>query len=173
MQTGGMDLKSDLELIAIQERELVLPRFDEDVAWELGSRIRDLAVSRGLQIVIEIRRTGQLLFYCALKGTSPDNADWVRRKSNSVARFYKSSYALGLGLKEIDSTLEERYQLSPADYAAHGGSFPLQVAATGYVGSVTVSGLPQRADHQLVVEALCLHLGRDFSLFRLPEPAAA
>jgi uncharacterized protein (UPF0303 family) len=34
---------------------------------------------------------------------------------------------------------------------------------------VTVSGLPQRADHELVVEALCLHLGRDYQQFKLPD----
>jgi uncharacterized protein (UPF0303 family) len=166
-----MEVSSDLEIIAMQERELLLPQFDEDVAWEIGSRIRELALSRNLQVVIEIRRPGQLLFYSALKGTAPDNAEWVRRKSNSVARFYRSSYAIGLGLGEIKSTLSEKYELSMTDYAAHGGSFPLRVTTAGYVGSVTVSGLPQRADHQLVVEALCLHLGRDFQKFKLPEPA--
>ena len=166
-----MEVSSDLEIIAMQERELLLPQFDEDVAWEIGSRIRDLALSRNLQVVIEIRRPGQLLFYSALKGTAPDNAEWVRRKSNSVARFYRSSYAIGLGLRETKSTLSEKYELSMTDYAAHGGSFPLRVTTAGYVGSVTVSGLPQRADHQLVVEALCLHLGRDFQQFKLPEPA--
>ena len=93
-----MEGSSDLEIIAMQERELLLPHFDEDVAWEIGSRIRELALSRNLQVVIEIRRPGQLLFYSALKGTAPDNAEWVRRKSNSVARFYRSSYAIGLGL---------------------------------------------------------------------------
>src|SRR6516165_11042105 len=165
-----MDTISDLELIARQERELLLPHFDENVAWEIGTRIRELAVSRHSPVVIEIRRPGQLLFYSALKGTAPDNAEWARRKSNSVARFYRSSYAIGLGLREIKSTLSEKYELSTTDYAAHGGSFPLRGATAGYVGSVTVSGLPQRADHQLVVEVLCLHLGRDFQQFKLPEP---
>ena len=166
-----MEQSSDLEIIAMQERELLLPQFDEDVAWELGSRIRNLALSRNLPVVIEIRRPGQLLFYSALRGTAPDNAEWARRKSNSVTRFYRSSYAIGLSLREIKSTLSEKYELSTADYAAHGGSFPLRVTTAGYVGSVTVSGLPQRADHQLVVEALCLHLGRDFQQFKLREPA--
>jgi uncharacterized protein (UPF0303 family) len=41
------------------------------------------------------------------------------------------------------------------------------------VGSVTVSGLPQRADHELVVEALCGLLGREYAELRLPsEPAS-
>jgi uncharacterized protein (UPF0303 family) len=164
-----MEKTGDLELIAMQERDLLLPQFDEEVAWEIGTRIRELAVSRNLNVVIEIRRPGQLLFYSALKGTTPDNAEWVRRKSNSVTRFHKSSYAIGLGLRETKSTLSEKFELSGSDYAAHGGSFPLRVATAGYVGSVTVSGLPQRADHELVVEALCLHLGRDFQQFKLPD----
>ena len=42
----------------------------------------------------------------------------------------------------------------------------------GIVGSVTVSGLPQRDDHNLVVEALCALLGKDFAALRLgPETA--
>jgi uncharacterized protein (UPF0303 family) len=167
-----MDQISDLELIARQERELLLPHFDENVAWEIGTRIRELAVSRNSPVVIEIRRPGQLLFYSALARATPDNAEWVRRKSNSVARFHQSSYAIGLHLREIKSTLSDKYEVSAADYAAHGGSFPLRVATAGYVGSATVSGLPQRADHELVVEALCLYLGRDFQQFKLPDPTS-
>ena len=36
------------------------------------------------------------------------------------------------------------------------------------VGSVTVSGLPQRADHELAIEALCAVLGRDYAELKLP-----
>ena len=39
-------------------------------------------------MVIDVRRFGQPLFYAALDGTTPDNAEWVRRKSNVVARFH-------------------------------------------------------------------------------------
>jgi uncharacterized protein (UPF0303 family) len=167
-----MALSDDLEKIATQERELHLPRLDAETAWELGTRIRSLATERGLNLVIDVRRFGQPLFYTALNGTTPDNAEWVRRKSNVVARFHRSSYAVGITTKSKGTTLLERYGLPVADYASDGGSFPLHVEGAGIVGSVTVSGLPQRDDHNLVVEALCAMLGRDFTALRLPPESA-
>jgi uncharacterized protein (UPF0303 family) len=162
-----MGLSEDLERIAMQERELRLSRLDAHVAWELGVRLRALAEERGLAVVIDVRRFGQPLFYAALEGTTPDNLEWVRRKSNVVARFHRSSYAVGLGLEKKNTSLTESQGLPQADYATHGGSFPLNVEGAGVVGSVTVSGLPQRADHELVVEALCGLLGRNLAELRL------
>jgi uncharacterized protein (UPF0303 family) len=101
----------------------------------------------------------------------PDNAEWVRRKGNTVQRFHRSSYAIGLELRQKNSNLQDRYSLSLSDYAAHGGAFPLTVATAGVIGSLTVSGLPQREDHELVVEALCSHLGQDYRELALPKAA--
>lgn len=164
-----MGLAEDIERIALQERTLRLPRLDARISWELGARLKSMAEERGLSVVIDVRRFGQPLFYAALEGTTPDNPEWVRRKSNIVARYHRSSYGMGLNLKMKGQTLEERGH-SIADFAAHGGSFPLHVDGAGIVGSVTVSGLPQRDDHELVVEALCAMLGRDYAALKLgPE----
>jgi uncharacterized protein (UPF0303 family) len=163
-----MALSEDLEKIAEQERQLVLPRLDAGIAWELGSRLRALAHERGLAVVIDVRRFGQPLFYAAMDGTTPDNPEWVRRKSNVVAHFHRSSYAVGLREKMMGVTLAESQGLPLADFATHGGSFPLTVSGAGVVGSITVSGLPMRADHELVVEVLCAFLGRDYATLRLP-----
>jgi uncharacterized protein (UPF0303 family) len=162
-----MGFSEDMERLALQERTLLLQQLDARVAWELGLRLRTMAEERGLAVVIDVRRFGQPLFYAALEGTTPDNAEWVRRKSNVVARFHRSSYAVGLGLQQKNSSLTESQGLPLADYATHGGSFPLAVTGAGVVGSATVSGLPQRADHELVVEALCLLLGRGYAELRL------
>jgi len=167
-----MGINEDLDRIALEEQELRFPHFDMKSAWELGTRLRTLALERGLKVVIDVRRFGQPLFYAALEGTTPDNVEWVRRKSNVVARFHRSSYAVGLTQKQKGTTLLEAYGLPIADYAEHGGSFPLAVAGAGVVGSVTVSGLPQREDHSLIIEVLCAMLGRDHDKLRLdPEPA--
>jgi uncharacterized protein (UPF0303 family) len=164
-----MGLEEDIDRVAEQERDLRLSQLDAHVAWELGTLIRKFAQERGLSVVVDVRRFGQPLFYCALEGTTPDNPEWVRRKSNVVARYHRSSYGMGLSLKKKGQTLEERGH-AIADFAAHGGSFPLHVEGAGIVGCVTVSGLPQRADHELVVEALCTLLGRDYQALKLgPE----
>jgi uncharacterized protein (UPF0303 family) len=165
-----MGLTEDLERIALQEKELALPRLDADTAWKLGSKLRAMAGERNLAVVIDVRRFSQPLFYAAMDGTTPDNIEWVRRKSNVVARFHRSSYAVGLHEKQKGQTIYESQGLSLTEYATHGGSFPLNVQGAGIVGSVTVSGLPMRQDHELVIEALCELLGRDYATLKLaPE----
>ena len=72
---------------------------------------------------------------------------------------------------EVGANLFEKYALSMSDYAAHGGSFPITVPSAGVIGSVIVSGLPQRVDHELVVEALCVETGKDYSKLALPTPS--
>ncbi|MFB9947282.1 heme-degrading domain-containing protein [Rhizobium puerariae] len=162
-----MALEDDIAKIAEQEKALVFDRFDLTTAWDLGSLLRHMAVERGLGVAIDVRLHSMPAFHAALPGTSADNEGWVRRKRNLVLRFFQSSYAIGRKLAQLEATVEEKYGLSFADYAAHGGSFPINVAGVGCIGAVTVSGLPQREDHNLVVEALARMLGKDISILRL------
>jgi uncharacterized protein (UPF0303 family) len=164
-----MSTAEDLAQIARQESELIFTHFDYDTAWHLGLTLRELALARKQRIVIDIRRFGQPhqpLFYTALGGT-PDNSRWVQRKSNVVARFHRSSYAIGLALEQANRTFADRYNLPDEDYAAHGGCFPINITGTGIIGAVTISGLTQREDHNLAVEALCLELHKDHDSLRL------
>jgi uncharacterized protein (UPF0303 family) len=163
-----MGLQEDLDRIALQERELILPSLDADIAWQIGSKLRAIAAERRLPVVIDVRRFGHPLFYAAMDGTTPDNPEWVRRKSNVVARFHHSSYTAALNEKLKGKTIYVSQGLPLADFATHGGSFPIRVTNAGIVGSITVSGLPMRQDHELVVEALCAVLGRDYNDLKLP-----
>jgi uncharacterized protein (UPF0303 family) len=164
-----MPIPEDIARIALQEQQLQFSGFDEETAWRLGSSVRAMAVERKLSLVVDVRRFGQPLFYVALAGTTPDNVEWVRRKSNVTARFHRSSYAIGREMEQKKSNLFDRYGLPIADYASHGGSFPLRVLGAGVIGSITVSGLPERSDHQLAVEALCRELQKPFESLRLDE----
>ena len=153
-----MAISDDLERLVAQEERLRFPTFSEETAWELGTKLRDLAQARKLPIVIDIRLANRQLFHSALPGSTPDNPEWVRRKSNVVLRYLKSSYRVGRELAAKNDTLDQHRGVSPLDYAPHGGSFPIYVEAAGIIGAITISGLPQRDDHNLVVEALASFL---------------
>ncbi|WP_369185228.1 heme-degrading domain-containing protein [Streptomyces sp. Y1] len=140
----------DIAELERQHRELQLPSADLDDTWRLGSLIVAVARERALAVTVDIRHGEQQAFHAALPGTSPDNDDWIRRKAAVVRRFGEASYLVG----ERYRAKGRAFDLDPAHYAAHGGSFPLLVRGTGMVGTVTVSGLPQLADHRLVTECL-------------------
>lgn len=153
------DIDHDLELIADQERLLRFEHLDEDVTWALGNSIRDAALAKGVAVAIEIRLARETVFFCCMRGTVPAHADWARRKRNAVELLRQSSYAIGLEAKRDGSSPIDKMALSPRDHVAHGGSFPLRLRGGQCVGVVTVSGLPQRADHILVVDVLAAFCG--------------
>ncbi|GAC1554617.1 MAG: heme-degrading domain-containing protein [Herpetosiphon sp.] len=154
-------MQGDADLARIKEQEQLLQftRFDATTAWEIGCRLKAAAEAEAVAVAIEIRLAGQTLFFYAMPGTDPTNTDWARRKRNTVDLFHCSSYALGLALKQEQTTLEAKLGLPTRDYASHGGSFPLSIASVGCVGTITVSGLPQREDHALITSVLAGYLG--------------
>lgn len=165
-----MSLAGDIAQLKLQEERLRFPHFNEADAWALGSMMQAEALARKLPLVIDIRHAGRPLFYAALAGSEADNPNWVRRKSNSTLRAHKSSYRIGRELLQKSETVSDR-GWDPGEHAAHGGSFPIHVIGTGVIGAVTVSGIPQREDHNFTVEMLCCFLGVDHDALRLkPEP---
>ena len=158
--------KEDIARIKQQEAALVLPAFSKEIAWQIGSIARELALSRGAVIGLEIRVAGSPVFLTLLDGTPPNVTHWLRRKANTVALFDSSSYRLFLQLASKQQTLA-RHALPEAEYAHDGGGFPLRVAHAGLIGSIAVSGLDQRADHEFAVETLCLYLKKDYKALAL------
>ena len=155
-------MATDLDLIAEQERLLRFTAFDPDTAWQLGNLLHAALKARNAGGTAEIELAGQLLFACTTPGAKPDQANWIRRKRNTVHRFERSSYGVGRELARDSQTLESAHGLSETDHAAHGGGFPLWLSIDGApvcAGTIIVSGLPQREDHNLVVAALAQHLG--------------
>jgi uncharacterized protein (UPF0303 family) len=167
-----MTIDQDLKKIGLQEKRLQFKHFDAEVAWAIGTALKAEAEKRRVAVAIDIELAGHPLFSYAMPGTAPDNLDWIRRKRNVVMRYHHSSYAVGLKHEKAQTTLQGRSGLELRDYAPHGGCFPIFLAGTGCVGTITVSGLPQRDDHMLVVSVLQEYLrltGEDLAL----DPPAA
>ncbi|MQY13941.1 hypothetical protein SRB5_41010 [Streptomyces sp. RB5] len=148
------DLNALIAELWEQEQRLRFTRFDNDDAWALGSLLAELALTREAAVTVDIHRGAQQLFHRALPGTSADNDAWLARKRRVVERYAASSYLVGTRFRAKGTTFEASARLDADLYAAHGGAFPVYVRDVGCVGVVGVSGLPQAADHALVVEGL-------------------
>lgn len=156
-----MSTKSDIEKIIVQEKALVFSAFDEENAFGLGNVLRKLALAESLPVIVDVRFWDRPLYYAALPGSTAGNFEWARRKINAVRAYQKSTYRMFLEQGASARVFGADHGLDPADYAIAGGAFPIRVKAVGVVGAVTVSGLPQRDDHNLVVRGLCMYLGGD------------
>ena len=132
---------------------LILPRFDESVALDLGLRLVDLARARNLPVVIDIRDANRTYFHAAMPGSAPLNDLWARRKSATALIFHEASLLVGRKNAAKGETVA-KHGLDPAHHADHGGAVPLRVQGGVVAAVATVSGLPQVDDHKLVVEAI-------------------
>lgn len=144
-----------LAKILRQEQLLQFDAFDNDQALEIGLKLVGMARANKQSVAIDITQDGSQLFFHRMPGTTRDNADWIRRKSNLVKRTGHSSLYTHT---EVTTRGGDIDALDAREYAAHGGSFPLTIRGEGMVGTITVSGLPGPQDHALVVQALKQYL---------------
>lgn len=154
MTTDIPGLGDRIAALEAENRNLLLDSFTNADAWRLGSRIRDLALERGLGVAIDIWRGEQQLFHAALDGSSADNDSWLRRKAAVVCRYDAASLLVGYRFIAKGQDFNAQTQLPFQEYAAHGGAVPVRVRGVGLVGTAAVSGLAGTEDHALVVEAL-------------------
>lgn len=166
-----MASEADARMVRAQEAALVFDRFDDDTAFAIGKAIRDEAAAKGRAIAIDIRLWSRPLFYASMAGTTAENADWLRRKGNTVRRYGCSTY------RHVADGQSQNYQfpawrnLDPTEYVAAGGGFPITVKGAGPIGAICVSGLTDRDDHNVIVAALCAHLGKDPGPLTLAPPS--
>lgn len=141
-----------------QEQQAQFQGFSEEIAFDFGSVIFGIARGRRAPVVVNIRTADRALFHAAMPGATPDNDEWVRRKSNVVLRYHQSSLLFGDTLALKGRVINPDMGIDLMNYASHGGSFPIRVKKAGVVAAVTVSGLPQLDDHRMIVEALDQYL---------------
>ncbi len=148
----------EIRILQMQEADLQFSAFNADVAWTLGSRMRELALPAPKPVAIGIWMAATMLFYSGTRGITAGNEDWLRRKRNTVMRLGRSTMLIGTELAKSGSTLEAKQAMPAADYVAHGGGFPVLLQGSGCVGAMVVSGLTQHEDHALIVTALSEYL---------------
>lgn len=157
------DLTQLIATVEEQERRLQFATFTNADALALGLLVVELALERELPVAIDITRGQQQLFHVALAGTAAHNDVWIARKTRTVRELGHSSFLAGLRAKLAGNVFDEAPWIDARQFSGHGGCFPVNVIDVGLVGTVTVSGLPQAADHALAVEAIEIFLSRGSS----------
>lgn len=147
-----------LAILRKQEQMAQFQGFSEEIAFDFGSVVYGIARGRRSPVVVNIRTSDRVLFHAAMPGATPDNDEWVRRKSNVVLRYHQSSLQFGDTLALKGRIINPDMGIDMMNFAGHGGSFPIRVKKAGVVAAVTVSGLPQLDDHRMIVEALDQYL---------------
>jgi uncharacterized protein (UPF0303 family) len=150
-----------LDTIKRQEQALQFTSFDNDAALAIGNKIVEMAKADKVAVTVDVTVNRNPLFFHAMAGTSPNNADWIRRKSNLVNRTGHASFYVHTEAVNAGRDFDNLPTFDSKDYAAHGGSFPIVVKGTGPIGTITVSGLAGVDDHAMVVRALKWYLKAD------------
>lgn len=143
-----------LESLAAEQEDLLLDSFSYDFAWALGVAIRACAEAIRAPVAIEISHGQTPVFMSLLPGATLDNLDWTARKRAVAHRFHRSSLAMRLEAEKAGFDFNERFRLSKEAYVASGGGIPLILRNGTLIGTAAVSGLPDTADHQLIVDGL-------------------
>ena len=158
----------DLKIIAEQEAKLVFDRFDEDVAYAIGSLIREEGKAIGKGLVAGVFTWDRTLFWGATAGSTSANWSWGTRKVGLVKAMFKSSYRVVLERGDKPRLLEPQWGMEPTQYAIAGGAFPIRVNGVGIIGAVAVSGLHERDDHEFARSAIARVLGLESTAYALP-----
>ncbi|AQW92077.1 heme-binding protein [Elizabethkingia anophelis] len=135
-------------------RRIELDSFSNRIAFDMGVKIIDLAKSRNQHIAVEVCRLNHTIFLYVDDTLPVDKHNWLRRKANIARQFEESSLSVKNDLKEGNMNLEKTFGLDEKDFLAKGGAIPIFVKNGGMIAVVTVSGLHDEEDHNIIIEAL-------------------
>lgn len=155
-----MDTKKMIGILEEQERLLRFKNVDFNMLADLCMRICSRIENMGKSAYIRADLNGILVFALCMPGATYNNEDWARRKSNLTLRYSISSLHATLNMKENGKTLEI-CGMDNADYGLSGGSFPILLESGIAVGSITVSGMTEWEDHQVIADVLAEELGME------------
>ncbi|MCH4886445.1 heme-binding protein [Acidaminobacter sp. JC074] len=128
-----------------------IDKFSNRIAFEIGKKVIELALSRDQKIGLLIERLNHPVMFYMMDGLSKDKVNWLYRKSNAVKHFEMSTKDLQEKIKE-DMVLSSKYGLDLSDYTCVPGGLPLFLD-DNLIGVISVTGLSPDEDHALAVEA--------------------
>ena len=135
-------------------KKIELDSFSNSMALDMGLRIIELAKTREQHVAVEISRLNHTIFLYIDDNLTMDTHNWLRRKANVAKQFEESSLSVKNDLQNGNMTLEKTFGLNEKDFLAKGGSIPIFVKSAGMIAIITVSGLQDEKDNDIIIEAL-------------------
>lgn len=136
-----------------------LPAFTRDDAIDLGLIAVELVRERAANLAVRIVLRGEEVFVAKLGTTGTDNDPWLAGKAAVAERFAEPSLLVRRRHEAAGTPFEERSDIDHDLLRAHGGAIPIFVRGE-LVGTITMSGEPDVADHAASAEALRRFLAR-------------
>lgn len=135
-------------------KKIELESFTNRTGLEMGLAILNLAKERNQNIAVKVERLNHTIFLFIDDSLPADKHLWLRRKANVTKHFEESSLRVKNDLVNGNMTLEKTFALDPKEFLAKGGSIPIFVKSAGMIAVITVSGLHDEEDHQIIIDAL-------------------
>jgi len=140
---------ADLEYLNAVE----FPSLTNDEAVALGLVAVEVIREWDLSLAVDIVIGDDLVFRAKLKSTGAGNDPWLKGKAATATTFGEPSLLVKTRHLESNTPFEDDDTLK-----FHGGSIPLRVGGQ-IVGTLTMSGEPDRTDHEAAAEAIERYLG--------------
>jgi uncharacterized protein (UPF0303 family) len=135
-------------------KNIELDSFSNRIAFDMGNSIIELAQKRNHSIAVEISRLNHTIFLYIDDRLPADKHNWLRRKANLARMFEESSLFVKKELEKRNLTIDKTFGFDEKDYAVKGGAIPVFVKGCGMIATISVSGLHDEEDHQIIIDAL-------------------
>lgn len=147
-------MKEELQRFIDEEQCFQFQTFHYIAAHEIAEKIVSKALEKGVQICLEIFCFNKVLVTYSMDEMTPDNNNWLIRKRNAVLHFAHSTNFLYVKNNGNADNLINKYGLERKDYCIVPGGYPIVMKNGGVIGAISVSGLQDTQDHDLIVEVL-------------------
>ena len=157
--------ENDLRILEEHERILQYDSFASKDALALGNKLVELCSQYDNELAIQIERLSDhlVIFQYVMDHKSERNFGFIRMKEKAAQLSGHSSMYQGI-LEKASGIKDERFSYQNGCLAV-GGSFPIRVN-NETVGYVSVSGLHEGKDYEIIVRALSEVLNKEIPVFR-------
>ena len=151
-----MDVQRTLEILAKQEEEIRFERFENYDALKIGTLIAEKVKASARPVAIRIYLDDIVVFQYTMKGKEEWHYGWATRKYEMVKATGHSSMSAMLQNKFLGQWKE--FETDETKAFACGG-FPIRLKNGDMVEVVSISGLVDPQDHEVVVSVLSEYIG--------------